>query len=417
MKTVKLIRASATLMIGAAAFIYAVPNARALDNWQNVNDFQGVPGMSAGSLALQTDPTTRTLLFDAGSAYMDNTSGIRPAILRISTDQGGNWTIVDDFCYSGWQGAYYRAVACDPNNNFNLYGAGFVEQTTPSLQDIWFARESHDGGTTWSTTDDLAGSLSTPIADCAAIGVAPSGDVYAAGTCTNSWTVRKRVVTSTLTNYVTVDSYPGADNSYQSAQGMGFNSNGGVFVVGFTRGSNGLRQWLTRKGANQGLSWSTVDRFVSDRNWTASEALCMVVDASGKIYVAGHADYAKGNKTTNYALVRRSTDGGTTWSTVDQSIYGIRHRPWAMTIDAAGNILICGYVQTANGDHWVVRKGTPAANGSVAWVISDDYQLTPGQSSQARGIVCDAARNLYVTGRGVDTTGNEHWITRKLAAP
>lgn len=405
MKTSKLTRMSAALALGAAAFLNAIPNASALDNWQIVNNFQGVPGMSAGSTALQTD-ASRTLLFDAGSAYMD-TSGIRPAILRMSADQGATWTILDEFSDPNWQWACYRAMVCGSNS---LYGAGFLQNNNQGVQETWFVRESTDG-VNWTTTDVLPGPASVPVANCAAIGVAKSGDVYAAGTCGTNWTVRKKAVGANL--YQTVDTCP-TTRTDQSAQGIGFHSTAGVFVVGYTPGTSGLFQWLVRRSANQGSSWSTVDRFVSDRYWTQSKAGCVAVDASGRIYVAGSADYLKGRTTTAYWLVRRSTDGGNTWSTVDQISYGTKHWPWAMTTDASGNILVCGYVQTANGQHWVVRKGIPAANGSITWVLSDDYQLAAGQDSSGRGIVCDAGGNLFVTGMAKDAEGIEQWMTRKL---
>jgi hypothetical protein len=319
MKDCKLIHTAAVL--AAAVLSAQIPfSAQAFDAWKTVNDFQGVPGMSAGSTALQTD-ASRMLLLDVGSAYMDTTSGIRPAIARGSADGGNTWTILNQFSDPNWQWACYRSLACDANND--LYVGGFLMNYNPTIE-TWLIRESLDGGTTWSTTDLLPGTPSVPIANCAVIGVAPSGDVYAGGKWAGNWTVRKKGMGQTF--YSTVDSLPANSGSDQAVEGIAFHPSAGVFVVGKTLVGSYYR-WLVRRSADAGSSWSTVDQFVRDQNWTESQALCAGVGSSGLIYVAGKAVYQKGATRTDYWLVRMSADGGNTWSTVDQFNYGGTHIP------------------------------------------------------------------------------------------
>jgi hypothetical protein len=117
--------------------------------------------------------------------------------------------------------------------------------------------------------------------------------------------------------------------------------------------------------------------------------------------------------------VRRSTDGGATWSNVDTFQLSSSKSSVAMGIgaDSAGNLYVVGNGSSAStGSHWIVRKST---NGGNSWTIVDDYQLVAGNPSEARCIAKDANGNLFVAGfsRG-DWTGVgylNHWIVRKSA--
>jgi hypothetical protein len=404
-RTMKISKLIQTAAFAATALLAQIPlPARALDAWQTVNDWKGLSGYGCGSLALQTD-ASGTLLLDAGAdAFGNSNLGTPKAIVRGSADQGANWTILDSFYDPSFQWAAYRSIACDAANR--LYGAGLLMSQQPTTKERWFIRESADGAN-WAYTDILDATPPSTIANCAAIRVAPSGDVYAAGICSGNWTVRKKAVGGS--SYTTVDSLP-ASSGDQAAEGMAFHSTAGVFVVGKTT-VNGIYQWLVRRSlSGQSGTWSTVDTFVRDQNWTKSQALCVAVDGAGQIYVAGEATYQNRTTVTDYWLVRRSADGGNTWTTVDQWTSGSLHRPWAMTMttDTPAKILVCGYVDTANGRHWIVRKGTPGTS-TVSWITSDDFQFG-GLDSRSTGIAVDAWSNVYVTGGGPD-----NWMTRKLA--
>ena len=89
--------------------------------------------------------------------------------------------------------------------------------------------------------------------------------------------------------------------------------------------------------------------------------------------------------------------------------------------------MVCGYVTTAQGDRWLVRKRTTTTTyvkqgktqvpvTTISWVTSDDFQLSTGQPAQAWGITHDASGNIFATGRVADGLGDYHWFTRKLLA-
>jgi hypothetical protein len=110
--------------------------------------------------------------------------------------------------------------------------------------------------------------------------------------------------------------------------------------------------------------------------------------------------------------VRRSTDGGTTWSEVDSFRYmtGTQTRMGTMGVDASGQIYVAGYgVNTDGSTHWLVRRGTDPGT----WTIADDFQLTAGRDAVATNFGGRDA--IYAVGSAADASGSVHWIVRRAA--
>jgi hypothetical protein len=366
-----------------------------------VRRFQPESDPCASSEGIGTTPNGR-LIFNVGSAALEM-EGNRVAVVRGSADQGAHWAILDAYSEPGWPSATYYAFAADASGGLYAGGCLFNPER---LEMAWIVRESHDGGATWVTSDafqDRAGAR----ANCADIKVAPAGDVYAAGISDQNWIVRRKDCGAP--NFVTVDSLPmatGRGYRTDTARAIAFHSTAGVFVVG------GM-PWTVRRSADGGRTWKTADSF-QNGSWRASSAEDIAADSSGTIYVAGFAQYFNRITGTSYWMVRRSTDGGLTWKTVDLFAYGNGAYAQGLAIDALGRIIVCGYAQTDQGDHWLVRRGTPGAKGAISWATSDDFQLVDGQSAQARDMAKDAQGNLFVTGQAVDAAGVDHWLVRRL---
>lgn len=266
-----------------------------------------LPG-EVGSLAY--DPVT-------GNVFASSRFGWR---VRSSVDQGESWTHVDSFAGNGaTTGMTVDAVG-------NLYVCG--NTNAANGRPTWFVRKSADQGTTWSTVDR--------VASANAIGI-----LFVPGT------------------------------------------QGGLFVAG-SRESGG---WVVRRSRDAGVTWQQVDSFVRSGKDTFAGA--MASDAWGRVYVAGRSspDPVRWE-------VRLSEDGGSTWKTISPpnataQSFGL---PGALVVDWSGTLFLAGTL-----DAWAVARRSPDG----VWEDPEfPFGIEAGWvASQATAMTMDAAGNILVAGR------------------
>jgi hypothetical protein len=204
-------------------------------------------------------------------------------------------------------------------------------------------------------------------------------------------------------------------NTFFGPGGAGFVPGAGVFVVGdkFAGGPG----WRVRRSVTgEPGTWSTVDGPIP-----GGIASGVASDSQGRIYVVGSLFVQTGtvkNKgqvtATGYSAwaIRRSDDGGVTWSTADIFNHGGTQSAKAHGIgkDAAGNVVVVGSATDAQGKgRWIVRS----LDSAGVWRTIDDFLLPGGMSAVAGGATTDSAGNLLVVGNATDATGTS-WVVRKL---
>src|SRR6185369_3447523 len=164
------------------------------------------------------------------------------------------------------------------------------------------------------------------------------------------WVVRKRAAGTSA--FATVDAdYSGKTSG--AGTDIAFHSNYGLFVAGERNG-----YWTVRRSSSGALgTWQTVDTFQTGRDWGSGSAFGMTVAPSGNIFVAGRAyNFTTGKQ---HWVVRSSADGGATWAIADNvaSTTGTLAEALGIVADAAGRIYVCGRADGGNGHHWIVRRG------------------------------------------------------------
>ncbi len=273
--------------------------------------------------------------------------------------------------------------------------------------------------------------------------------------------------TSLAQTWQTVDDFQYTSGAFAQNYGLCVAPSGTVFAAGVANHPTKLGHALVMASSDAGDSWSTpLDDFVYQDTTRASYVGGIVADASGNLYTAGCSGI---EFLTSRWLVRRSTDNGLTWQTVDDfSLGGLHNTAWGIAADASGNIYVVGVAstnRTSYGATWVVRNGVngtswstvdmfaldsgsaaygvvvhPTAgvfvvgnsivasgkssfsawtvrrslNDGVTWNTVDTFQL--GNTSQARGIGMDAQGNLYAVGNAFETVKGKtrsHWIVRR----
>jgi hypothetical protein len=362
-----------------------------------VDDFQYVAGRFSVALALTVDPAGN--LFVAGDGQ--GTDPPYHALIQKTSDGGATWIGADDL-YLPPAATWYSGIAADP--------AGYLYAVAGNFGS-WYARQSMDGGLSWTTVDAIVNTAGVRVN-----GVATdvAGNVYAVGytnytttttnkngstttTTTTTWVVRKGINAGTY--WTSVDAF--SPNGAGSANAVFCQPVQGVFVTGGS--GNG---WTTRRSLDGGASWATVD------NSPYGAGQSIGADSSGNIYVVG------GNN--HDWIVRKSSDGGTSWVTVDDflpqySVHPPRYANYAsahgFTADSHGNLFVVGRVQPYSGAgyQWVVRENP---HGTGSWQTVDTFQYASGKEAWAIAATADALGHVFVGGRAQDANGTYHWIVR-----
>src|SRR3989454_2304983 len=246
-----------------------------------------------------------------------------------------------------------------------------------------------------------------------------AGNVYVVGMAAQAgsgevWTVRKG---TSGTSFATVDIYSGPYGS--QAEAIYADPTGGIFAVGSAPipGTNRPpaknNSWIVRRSRDGGATWAIVDTFQLTRNWS-SRAFGVGADTLGNIYVVGQGNVTgKANTLYGHWVVRKSSDGGTSWSTVDnyQLSTSAHSAAWRFASDSNGNLFVAGWGQaTSSGNHHcIVRK---SSGGTSTWTTDDDFQYVPGGATDPQAVVANASGNVFVGGVGSSSSG-EHWLVRK----
>lgn len=374
--------------------------------WQTVDDFQYIAGQDSGNAGLVVAPNGT--LFAAGWGFDPTLSH---GLVMASADGGLTWSgPLDDFTNGGAFYASYNGVGCDAAGS--IYAAGYYSGDGPNH---WLLRRSTDGGATWATVDDYFDGGWETAANAVAADAA--GNVYVAGystagsIATPHWLIRKGVGG---TNFTTVDSIPCAWSV--GAAAIRVHPTAGVFAAGVGPiSTNKTGQvtygWVVRRSTDAGATWSTMDKFTLASGQRAA-AFGLGADAHGNLYAVGSADTTSGNgnKVTYYAhwVVRKSSDGGNSWSTVDNTLsstgLGFQTAALGFAADSNGNLFVVGQ----NVNDWTVREN-PGGNG--IWQTVDDFKYALGSSAVA--VAADSLGHLFVGGYGADNTGVDHWLVRK----
>ena len=354
------------------------------------------PPPSNGTLVLEylggTGQTSGLTVAPSGTIYASGSvSGVPTdrGVVLSSSDSGATWTgPLDDFASSGGY-TYYNGMASDAAGN--LYVAGRVVDSNFAAPDHWIVRRSSDGGASWTTVDDFDRG-GQPDGESPAIAVDAAGDVYVSDvsfvSASSVWTVRKGVGG---TSFSTVD----AAQSGRS-RALFAHPTAGIFTAGTKDGG-----WTVRRSTDGGATRSNIETFRLGNHY-GSHAYGIGANALGHLFVVGAAF----DRTGSRWLVRKSIDGGASFSTVENfQPNGNPSKALRFSATPNGDLYVAGVSPSLIGSqHWTVRKN-PGGTGS--WSTYDDYQYA-GKSAIPSSMAADASGNLFVGGAGID-----HWLIKR----
>jgi hypothetical protein len=304
--------------------------------------------------------------------------------LLTHTSFGQTWQTVDDYQGPNASGGAAQAITTDPFGN--IYAAGYLF-TSDSEGTEAVIRKSSDGGANWTVVDDFSNGELNPGWEYSGIASDAVGTLYAVGDGNwfdnGGWIVRRSQDSG--------QTWQTVDNPAGTARAVATDSAGNVYVAGPGPTSG----WSVRKSADGGNSWATVDAFGTNY---ARGVFCH--PAFGIFTVGyGYITTGTGKKaiTQRYSYVRRSGNGGATWTTVDAYLGGVAS---GIGADVLGNLYVVGN----NGSQWTMRK---SSNGGASWATVDNFSCitlstkplrTQCYYGGAAGLAGDSRGNLFVAG-------------------
>ncbi len=388
-------KTSQFLTLGVS-FLLAPASTFAQSAWETMDVFtMGQTGNVFGMAAVDNG-----VVFYAGGG--SDAAGMH-AYVRRSLDGGANWSHVLQLPTTGL--AYGVTVG---QKSGLVFATAWTADTKKAGWGDWVTLRSADGGTTWSTVDFLSApnSKASPYA----VVEDAAGRVFVGGNLgdlnnTDHWLIRRSLDGGTT--WTTVDNVAKGLNV---VRGM-VATPAGVFAAGYM----GNIFWTVRRSTDGGNTWRTVDTFLPVAATSWSHAFGIAADAAGNLYTVGNAAFVVNKVTQYHWFTRKSADGGATWRTVDDVAGGTSSGASgnAVTVDKFGTVFTAGTYQTVSGSttntHWITRVSVDAG---ATWTTSDD--LIPGIPMAAAS---DAVGNVYIGGKVKGPISNVSAGVRKLAAP
>jgi hypothetical protein len=187
--------------------------------------------------------------------------------------------------------------------------------------------------------------------------------------------------------------YNGPGSGYDQGTAIALDTNGDVFVTGYSVGTN-VNAWFdyaTIAYSASGIPLWT-NRYNGPGNgWDKATAISV---ANGRVFVTGYAtNSATGN---NYATIAYSTGGGALWTNFFNGSANGQDYATALGTDSSGDVFVTGYSASgASGDDYATVKYSSA--GATLWTRR--YNDALSQADNALALAVDRNGNVFVTGK------------------
>jgi len=320
------------------------------------------------------------------------------------------WEAADEI-----EAAVARGVAAD--NWGNLFVAGSMNDAAGTGHAI--VQKSTTQGKTWVPSDDIAGAQFQRLTSRDNITV--TAGIYYGGE-------RGCLVRGSMDGGATWSEwgrFPDPNPKYIVLKlwDVELDGSGNIYVVAEYRETTGKGNNVTY------VSRPVILKREADvwRTISVSFPVTKVVCVDGDVYCTGDPGDV-------FWEVRKSSDGGHTWSLPDSyrlDVNGSGKSDAAdIAVDRNGNLIVVGKgtrvevttVRRKNTytyyHYWIVRKGTPPPVGATAWTWTTDlFQFLPDSASTTNtpsAVAVDPKNNVHVTGRCSAPGSTGRWVTRQL---
>jgi len=289
-------------------------------------------------------------------------------------------------------GSYFEspwAIAADSSGNVFVAGGGVNDYAT--------IKYSNAGVPLW--TNNYTGYNGPRGHEDGARGVAldSQGNVFVTGysTLANSYSDYATIKYSNTGAPLWTNRYHGPGSGYDGAYAIAVDSGGNIFVTGESAGSGNHLEYTTIKYSNAGVPLWT-NRYHGPGNFDDG-ARAIALDSSGNAFVTGYSTGAGGYD--DYATVAYSRAGVPLWTNRyhGPGISGWDDRASAVAVDGDGNVFVTGWSFSDSGfvDY---DYATVAYSGAGLPLWTNRYAGEGGDNDYAYALAVDSAGNVIVTG-------------------
>ena len=192
--------------------------------------------------------------------------------------------------------------------------------------------------------------------------------------------------------------YNGDANNSDEALAIVADNSGNIYVTGYSYGLATGEDYATIKyDPNGNQLW--VSRYSGPSG--IDKAVDIAVDNAGNIYVTGFSD---GNSGFDYATIKYDSNGNQLWAARYDGPEQGNDAANALAVDNLGNVYVTGYSFGNGGNDYATVKYDP--NGKQLWAsrYSNGY---------ANDVAVDNSGNIYVTGESTGSGSGQDYVTIK----
>jgi len=197
-----------------------------------------------------------------------------------------------------------------------------------------------------------------------------------------------------------VQRYGDVTSSADHAQKVVTDNAGNVIVAGYKSTGVNDDDWLTIKYSNTGVPvWTNY--YDGPGHWT-DQASALAVDTNGNVFVTGFSYNATIFTSADYTTIAYSSAGIPMWTNRYNGPTNSQDKATAIAVDANGNVFVTGYSANLKPSalisaSWSYDYVTIAYSGDGVALWTNRYDRS-GQNDQAIAIGTDGNGNVIVTG-------------------
>ena len=195
--------------------------------------------------------------------------------------------------------------------------------------------------------------------------------------------------------------YDGPGNGYDNAVAVAMNGSGDVFVTGYSTNNNTGYDYATIKYSSAGVPLWT-NRYDAGTG-KGDIAAAIKVSSDGTVLVAG-------TSYNGYNTIAYSVAGAPLWTNIYRGPGG-DDEAVAMAGDTSGNIFVTGYSLDNSSVQYAYDFATVAYSSTGVPLWTNRYSA----ESYPAGVAVDSSGNVFVTGFHIISGANHDYVTIKYA--